>query len=137
MTIQFVNPDGLLTPVGYHHVAVASPGTTVYVAGQVARDADGKPVGAGDLAAQSEQVYRNLVAALAGAGATFEHVVKLTAYVVDWQPEKLAELIGGAVRVAEELGIDIVRPITLVGVAALTEPDMLVEIEAVAVVPAA
>ncbi len=66
--------------------------------------------------------------------AGFEHVAKLTVYVVDWRPDKMGELITGAVRAAEDLGLDIVRPITLIGVAALGEPDMLVEVEAVAVI---
>ena len=99
----------------------------------MARDAEGEPVGAGDLAAQVEQAYRNLAAALRGVDAGFEHVAKLTVYVVDWHPDKMGELITGAVRAAEDLGLDIIRPITLIGVAALGEPDMLVEVEAVAV----
>ena len=99
----------------------------------MARTESGEPVGAGDLGAQTEQAYRNVAAALRGAGAGFEHVAKLTVYVVDWSPEKMAELVGGAMRAAEGLGLDLVRPITLVGVAALGEPDLLVEVEAVAV----
>ncbi len=95
---------------------------------------EGAPVGAGDLAAQVEQAYRNLAAALAGVGAGFEHVAKLTVYVVDWHPDMMGALIAGAVRAAEDLGLDIVRPVTLIGVAALGEPDLLVEVEAVAVI---
>ena len=67
-------------------------------------------------------------------GASFADVAKLTVYVVDWRPDKMAELITGAVRAAEDLNLDIVRPVTLIGVAALGEPDMLVEVEAVAVI---
>jgi enamine deaminase RidA (YjgF/YER057c/UK114 family) len=100
----------------------------------VSRTADGTPVGPGDLQAQAEQAYANLVLALEGAGATFADVAKLTVYVVDWTPEKMEPLVTGAMAVAARTGIDPVRPITLVGVAALGEPDMLVEVEAVAVV---
>jgi hypothetical protein len=53
--------------------------------------------------------------------------------VVDWSPDKLAALGEGAVRAAGRLGIDLVKPITLLGVAALGEPDLLVEVEAIAV----
>ena len=133
MTIELVNPPGIPTPEAYAQVSVATGSRTVHVAGQVARTADGQPVGPGDLAAQVEQAYRNVAAALAGVGATFDDVAKLTVYVVDWQPEKMGDLITGAVRAAEDLGLDLIRPITLIGVAALGEPDMLVEVEAVAV----
>jgi enamine deaminase RidA (YjgF/YER057c/UK114 family) len=134
MTIQLFNPPGIPTPEAYAQVSVATGSRTVHIAGQVARTAEGEPVGAGDLAVQVEQVYRNLATALRAVGADFEHVAKLTVYVVDWHPDKMGELITGAVRAAEDLALDIVRPITLIGVAALGEPDMLVEVEAVAVI---
>ena len=57
----------------------------------------------------------------------------MTCYVVDWRPELMPQLIEGAVRVAQRRGINPVRPITLIGVTALGEPDMLVEVEAIAV----
>jgi enamine deaminase RidA (YjgF/YER057c/UK114 family) len=112
---------------------VATGRRTVYVSGQVARDAQGQPVGAGDLVAQVEQVYENLITALAGVGGTFDDIARLTCYVVDWRPERMPQLIEGAMRVAQRHGISPVRPITLIGVTALGEPDMLVEVEAVAV----
>lgn len=67
------------------------------------------------------------------AGGTFADVAKLTVYVVDWTPEKMAALGEGVGRAAAALGIDPLKVITLVGVAALGEPDLLVEIEATAV----
>ncbi|OFE14941.1 enamine deaminase RidA [Humibacillus sp. DSM 29435] len=134
MTIELFNPPGIPTPEAYAQVSVATGARTVYVSGQVARNAEGQPVGAGDLAAQVEQAYRNVHAALRGVGAGFQHVAKLTVYVVDWHPDKMPELLTGAIRAAEDLGLDIVRPITLIGVAALGEADMLVEVEAVAVI---
>ena len=133
MAIELLNPDGLPKSDMYFQVGVATGTKTVYVSGQVARTADGAPVGAGDLAAQTEQVYRNLDTALRGAGATFDDVVKLTAYVVDGTPDKMAGVAAGAVRAAEALGVDIAKPISLLGVAALSEPDLLIEVEAVAV----
>ena len=135
MPIELVNPEGIPQPDAYRQVAIATGTRTVYLAGQVARTADGEPVGTGDLAAQVEQAFVNVATALAAVGASFADVAKLTVYVVDWQPEKMAALLEGAVRAAARADVDPVRPITLIGVAALAEPDLLVEIEATAVLP--
>ncbi len=133
MAVELVNPEGLPKPEVYRQVSVASGSRLVFLSGQVARDASGAPVGAGDLAAQVEQAYRNVVTALAGVGGSFADVAKLTVYVVDLLPEKMALIGEGVGRVAADLGIDPVKPITLIGVAALGEPDLLVEVEATAV----
>lgn len=73
--------------------------------------------------------------AVSAAGGTFADIARLKVYVVGWSPEKMGALMEGAGRAAARAPIDPVRPITLPGVAALGEPDMLVEIEAVAVLP--
>ena len=135
MPVELINPEGLPQPENFAQIGVATGTRTVYISGQVARDAAGNPVGTGDLAAQVEQALTNIVIAVGAVGGTFADVAKLTVYVVDWTPDKLEVVVAGAVRAATKLGIDPVRPVTLVGVAALTEPDMLVEIEAVAVLP--
>src|SRR5918993_3688504 len=62
--IERLNPQGLSTPTGYTHVVSARGGKTVYVAGQIALDAQGQLVGKGDLAAQTKQVFENLSIAL-------------------------------------------------------------------------
>lgn len=134
MPVELVNPPGLPAPEVYRKVAVATGTRTVYLAGQVARTADGTPVGAGDLAAQTEQAYRNVATALAAVGASFADVAKMTVFVVDLAPEKLAQFGEGAMRVAADLG-RATPAITLVGVPALAEPDLLVEVEAIAVLP--
>jgi enamine deaminase RidA (YjgF/YER057c/UK114 family) len=133
--IELLNPDGIPKPDVYRQVAIATGTRTVYLAGQVARNAEGEPVGPGDLAAQVEQAYMNVATALAGAGGSFADVAKLTIYVVDWQPEKMAALGEGIGRAAARLEVDVTRPITLLGIAALAEPDLLVEVEATAVLP--
>jgi enamine deaminase RidA (YjgF/YER057c/UK114 family) len=133
MAVELINPEGLPKPEVYAQLSVATGSRTVYLAGQVARDADGGPVGTGDLAAQVEQAYLNVDTAVSAAGGTWADIAKLTIYVVDWSPDKLAALGEGAVRAAGRLGIDLVKPITLLGVAALGEPDLLVEVEAIAV----
>jgi enamine deaminase RidA (YjgF/YER057c/UK114 family) len=133
MAVELINPDGLPKPEVYAQLSVATGSRTAYLSGQVARDADGNPVGTGDLAAQVEQAYLNVNTAVTAAGGTFADIAKLTIYVVDWSPDKLEALGEGAVRAAGRLGIDLVKPITLLGVAALGEPDLLVEVEAIAV----
>lgn len=135
MPIEFFNPDGLPKPDAYRQVAVASGSRTAYLSGQVARTADGEPVGAGDLGAQVEQAILNVATAVAGVGGSFDDVAKLTVYVVGWSEDKMAALGAGMGSAAEQLGVDPLKAITLIGVSALAEPDLLVEVEAIAVLP--
>ena len=133
MAVTLVNPDGLPKIDAYRQVSVATGSRLVHIAGQVSWDAEGKTVGEGDLAAQIEQCYLNVATALAGVGATFADVVKLTAYVVDWTPDKGALFGEGVARAAAKLGAAPVPPATLIGVTALYVPEHLVEVEATAV----
>ncbi|MFD8969790.1 RidA family protein [Streptomyces sp. NPDC059568] len=121
-------PDGVAPGNGYSHV-VWGTGRFVAVSGQCAFDADGKVVGEGDPAAQARQVFENLRLCLAAAGAGFADVVKLTYFVTD-----VAHL--PAVREARDAVIDTTRPpaSSAVQVAALFRPELLVEIEAFAIV---
>ena len=134
MSITLVNPAGLPEIPAYRQVSIATGSKLVFVAGQVSWDADGALVGEGDLAAQVEQCYLNIGTALAAAGATFEDVAKMTVYVVDWTPDKLALFLEGVDRAAAQLGGTPVPPGTLIGVAALDVPEHLVEVEATAVI---
>jgi enamine deaminase RidA (YjgF/YER057c/UK114 family) len=133
MSVELKNPDGLFKPSSYSQVAVGKGSRLVYLSGQVAIDEQGNIVGKGDLAAQAEQAYLNVAAALESVGATMNDVVKVTVYVVGWSPDKMQLLVGGAMRAAQKRGFDPRRTMTLVGVAALSSPDFLVEVEAVAV----
>ena len=135
MPVQLLNPEGLPKPEVYRQVAIATGTRTVYLAGQVARDGSGAPVGDGDLAAQVEQAYLNVATAMAAVGGSFDDVAKLTLYLVDWSPDKLPQLGEGVARAAGKLGVDPTKPITLIPVAALAEPDLLVEVDATAVLP--
>jgi enamine deaminase RidA (YjgF/YER057c/UK114 family) len=135
MSVQLINPAGIPQPEHYRQVAVATGSRTVYLAGQVARTAVGDPVGAGDFAAQVEQAYRNVGTALAAVGGSFADVAKITLYVVDWRPDRLPDLGAGVARAAAHLQQDLVKPITLIGVVSLGEPDLMVEVDAVAVLP--
>ena len=129
MPKRAINPEGLAAPFGpYSHVTVAEPGTLVFCAGAVSVDVDGNIVGAGDIAAQTRQVMENLKIALAAAGATFDDVVKITTWVTD------ASLFGELAPVRAEYLREPYPASALLEVQALMYPDLMVEIEAVAVV---
>lgn len=134
MPITLLNPETLPDVPLYHQVAVASGSKLVFIAGQVAVDSSGALVGEADLAAQVEQCYVNLAAALEAAGATFDDVAKLTCYLVDYKPEDFPLFLEGRERAIAKLGIqNPLPPFTGIGVAALAGPGLLVEIEATAV----
>jgi enamine deaminase RidA (YjgF/YER057c/UK114 family) len=135
MSIEVINPDGLSKPDMYRQVSVATGSRHVFIAGQVARDEEGRAVGAGDLSAQTEQAFKNVSIAIASVGGSFADIAKLNVYVVDWSPEKMAALGEGAMRAAMTADVDPLKPITLIGVHSLGEPDLLIEIEATAVLP--
>ena len=126
-------PDGLSHAQGFFHATEGAGGRLVSVAGQVARDASGAIVGEGDLAAQTAQAFRNVETALSAAGLTPSDVVRLTYYVVDLDPEKVAQFGAGAAA-AKAGGVKMPKAAsTMVGVTALVDPAYLVEIEAIAV----
>jgi enamine deaminase RidA (YjgF/YER057c/UK114 family)/quinol monooxygenase YgiN len=126
--IERMNPQGLSTPTGYSHVVSARGGRTVYIAGQVALDAQGRVVGVGDLAAQTRQVFANLDVALKAAGATFASVVKTNYYMRDASQVAVVRDIRSKFFTKE------LPASTLVEVPRLANPDFLIEIEVIAVV---
>jgi len=130
MEKRFLNPEGLVRPGVYTPVVTVSGGRTIYVSGQVPQDAAGELVGRGDLAAQAEQVYRNLELALKGAGAGFGDVVKINVYVVGYKAEYRPLLNAARSRYVSK---DNPPASTLIGVQALAREGFLIEIEAVAV----
>ena len=95
MTLELINPDELPTPESYTQVVAATGSRLVFVAGQVAEDAQGNLVGPGDLAAQARQAFANVGRALAAAGARPEQVARITIYVVHHRPEYLPAYLGG------------------------------------------
>lgn len=133
MPVTVLNPEGLPKPVTYRQVAVATGSRTVFLAGQVARNAGGELVGRGDLTAQVEQALLNVATALESVGATFNHVARLTVYVVHLREADMTALREGVERAAGRLDHDLARPVTMVGVEALFQEDLLVEIDAIAV----
>ncbi|MFJ2936991.1 RidA family protein [Streptomyces sp. NPDC087219] len=122
-------PDGIAASPQYSHV-VWGTGRFVAISGQCAFDASGAVVGEGDAVAQARQVFANLDRCLAAAGAGFQDVVKLTYFVTD-----VAHL--PAVREARDAhfaGAPLPAS-SAVQVSALVRPELLVEIEAFALVP--
>jgi enamine deaminase RidA (YjgF/YER057c/UK114 family) len=125
-----INPEELPTPESYTHVVVATGARLVFVAGQVAEDADDNLVGPGDLAVQAHQAFANLGHCLAAAGARPDQVAKLTIYVVDHRPDYLPVISDARIAVfGDHKPAD-----TVVGVDTLAEAGRLIEVEAFAVV---
>ena len=128
---RFINPDALSKPPGYTHVVEAStPGRLVYIAGQLGIDRNGEVVG--DFREQAVQTFENLKNALAVVGGSFKDVVKLNNYLIDMQHlpifrEVRDSYLGGGNRPAS----------TTIAISGLARETALLEIEAVAVLPAA
>ena len=129
MPVELLNPAGLPAPDFYRQVAVATGTRTVYLAGQVARTAEGEQVGPGDLAAQVEQAFLNVGTALAAVGATFDDVAKLTIYLDPAVDPGAAYAATGAVWGRRRTAVTVLA-------VAPARAGALVEIEAVASIPA-
>lgn len=129
---QAINPPTLVKPAGFSHAWEAQGGKTVYIAGQVAVDREGRVVGAGDLVAQFRQVCENLKAVLVSRAGQMDNIVKLTIYVLSKSDYKARTREIGAVY-RDYFGRHY-PAMTLVEVKGLYDDDCLIEIEAVAVV---
>ena len=130
--VQYINPRSLHQNPAYTNVVmVTGPVKTIYVGGQNAIDTSGAIVGKGDLKTQTEQILKNIQAALAAAGAQPEHVVKWNIYVVQGQS------VQEGYAAFQSVWGNLPNPpvITVVFVAGLGHPDFLAEIDAIAVVP--
>lgn len=128
--VEFKNPSEINKPNGYTHVVVVNQGKLVFISGQVGLDKNGKV--SSDFAAQARQVFANIQAALADAGAKPSDLVKLNYYVVGLNHEKLL-----ALREARDKIVNKDHPpaSTLAGVQALFREDVQLEIEAEAILP--
>jgi enamine deaminase RidA (YjgF/YER057c/UK114 family) len=130
MNKEYRNPKELSKPGAYSHtVSVEGGAKLVHVSGQVSWASDGSIVGKGDMRAQSEQVFKNLTAALRANGAGWGDVVKLNGYMVNMNPEAVAAY--REVR-ARFLKAGQFPASTLVGVTRLVQDDLLLEVEVVA-----
>jgi enamine deaminase RidA (YjgF/YER057c/UK114 family) len=133
--VTYVNPPSAPPPQGmYSHVARMQPGEIAFIAGQVAIDAKGNPLGVGDFAAQVAPVFENLGKILKDLGTDFESVVQFTTfmtsadYIPAWMKERSAlfpKLFPGGKY----------PPNTLLVIDRLVKPEFLLEVEAIARVP--
>jgi enamine deaminase RidA (YjgF/YER057c/UK114 family) len=127
--LDYRSPDTIHAPFGYSHIVSAPAGRTIWISGQIALEPDGTPAPL-EWEAQARLVFANLARALEAAGATFRDIVKVTYFLVDIA------------------GLDVVRRVrnehfdpgrlpasTLIQVAGLARPDLLLEIEAVVALP--
>jgi enamine deaminase RidA (YjgF/YER057c/UK114 family) len=130
--VEHLNPEGLSqNPAFTNVVVVTGPVRTIYIGGQDAVDATGQIVGVGDISAQTAQVFVNMQTALEAAGAGLEHVVKWNILIVEGQP-----LEPGFAEFQRVWGERANPPvITAAFVSALANPEFLVEMDAIAVVP--
>jgi enamine deaminase RidA (YjgF/YER057c/UK114 family) len=126
--LEFMNPDGLFKPSTFTQVVVTEGETTVYISGQTARNDKADIVGVGDVHKQAEKVFDNLRVAVEAAGGSMKDVVKITTFVVDLKP-------GDRVWIGEMVKKSFPKPPahTLVGISALAAPELLIEIEAIAI----
>jgi enamine deaminase RidA (YjgF/YER057c/UK114 family) len=129
--IRHINPAGIGKSPAYTQVVAAKPGTVIWISGQVAQNSKGEAVGKGDLKAQLNQAWENVKLALAGSGATFQDVVKVTTYVVNYKPSMRDDIRAARLRF---MGTGEPPAATLVGVQSLASEEWLVEIEATAVI---
>lgn len=128
---RFLNPSGLAKPRGYTQVVEVPAGhRLLFLSGQVPLDSAGTLRGGSDFRAQARQVFENLRAALAGAGADFDDVVKLNFYILDVRHLPV-------LRQVRDQYVNVAAPpaSTLVEVSRLFRDDVLLEVEAIAAVP--
>jgi enamine deaminase RidA (YjgF/YER057c/UK114 family) len=124
-----LNPDGLPVPRGsYSLVNIAQPGRMVFIAGQTASDHDGKVVGAGDARAQTRFILSKIQRAVEAAGGTMNDVVAMNVFTTDVRhhrdiSETRREVLGSNFPTS-----------TMIQVVALARPELLLEINAIAVI---
>ena len=128
MAREFINPPDLATPPSNIYNHVVKVGATVYISGQVSRDMNGRTSHVGDPEAQIREVWANLEIAVKAAGGSLKDIVKTTTYVVG--AENLGKIRAARLSLLPPDG----RPTsTTLLVAGLADPDLLVEVEAIAV----
>lgn len=126
--VKFINPEGLFKPSTFSQIAIARGDTVVYISGQTARDPTSQIVAVGDVKKQAEKVFDNLRVAVEAAGGSMEDIARITTFVVGLKPDD-------RLWIGEMVKKHFPQPPahTLVGISALAAPELLIEIEAVAV----
>lgn len=133
MTVQLSHPDGLLQQTDYSPVAVATGSRFLLLAGQAAVTAAGETTST-DLAGQVHTALHNVATGVRGAGGEVSDIARLTFYIPGWTAEMATDLFAGTARAQESDGYPSpLPPITVIGVQALWMPELLVEVEATAI----
>jgi 2-iminobutanoate/2-iminopropanoate deaminase len=128
MQRTIVRSDKLARPAGVFSAGVkVRAGQLIFVSGQVARNAAGETVGRGDIRAQTRQALENVQAVLEAAGATMDDIVKVTVFVTD------VRHLAAIHEVRAEYFRKDYPASTLVEVKSLVSPELMIEIEAIAV----
>jgi enamine deaminase RidA (YjgF/YER057c/UK114 family) len=131
---SMANPSSVSTPLGrYSQLARVKTGELLFLAGQVAVDADGNMVGKGDVAAQVRQIYKNIGDVLKSAGAGFRNVVQFTTYLPG--RELVEPFLEARTEIVDELYPDgDFPPSTLLIVVGLQSEEMLAEVTTIAAI---
>jgi reactive intermediate/imine deaminase len=124
----YLNPASISAPKGYTHVVEARGSHMIFISGQIALDVQGNVVGVDDMGAQAEQVFRNLQAALAEVNASFDDVVKFTYFLTDITQMQAVRDVRDRYVSADHLPAS-----SAVEVRRLVRPELLLEVEAIAV----
>ena len=130
--VRHSNPQGMASPAAYSQVVeVNGPHRIVFLAGQTGQDANGK-LAAGGIRAQATQVMENIKTALASVGGGFEHIVKLNTYMLDIERDGAAYR---EIRASYFSNKAALPASTLLQVSRLANPEYLLEVEALAILP--
>ena len=132
MPKQYINPPNLFQSqqYGFSQIVKTKGGTTVYFSGQVGWDEGEALIGGIDLTAQTRGTFGNLQKAVQAAGGQMRDIVSLRIYVVNYKREE-AKIISESLR--DFFPPDALPVTTWIGVQSLARPDLLIEIEAVAI----
>ena len=128
MAVERSNPGALANPAGYSHVV--KDGKTVYVAGQVARNSEGKTVGVGDFSAQAEQVFKNVQGALESVGSDMKCIMKLNVFLTHREDFAAYRVVR-----AKFVPDDALPVSTLIFCSGLADPDFRIQVEVIATIP--
>jgi enamine deaminase RidA (YjgF/YER057c/UK114 family) len=126
--IRFLNPEGLFQPSTFSQIAVTEGDKIVFISGQTARDKTAKIVAIGDVQKQTEKALENLRIAVESVGGSMADIAKITTYIVNLQPD---DRIWIGAMVKQHFPTPPAH--TLIGISMLAAPELLVEIEAVAI----
>jgi 2-iminobutanoate/2-iminopropanoate deaminase len=120
------NLKNVRASIYHHYIRVDNPRSLIFLSGQLSRDADGKLVGAGDMAEQTRQAIRNMRTVLEAAGASLEDIVSIVVYTTDMR--RFKEIVEARMEFFKSK----LPTSTIVEVTHLADPGLLIEFQAIA-----